>query len=858
MLSVEEIMRRIKNAVDSKSSGDGTGFIDFTKTEEQVEIKNQTLNMNDIYQYIVKSNESWKVNYHLPITSHRKIIGKAIVFAKKAIRTLLSWYINPIVEQQISFNSNVVNSLNRIADALEIHSKAANISVSNNVKVIEENIRIKKEKLWEELKDYLEKRISDLDIHVRNNIEKTQMDLHDYIAVAQTDCNQQIEQMKYELKNYLIEQSFKKLSEIDSALGYNQRARLELMESVKISEDLVNLELYRKIFSLKNGNQKLRNNHGNILILCKDFARDNTNEAIKKEAFTYFRKLLANGRDVKFISFEESVNELTYEKDKGIYYCPYVNCYNEIKKLNPYILHFYENSPNLLFLDDMKLMEFKVIYTLTGINPIFGFDARQLEELLHQCEMQKVIFITECEHARKIMNEKGFKTSSVIAPISEISKETTFHSERSHIPFTVGFASSPIIEEHYEARGVDLFIEAASKLPEVNFIIAWRNKGIEIKNYVNKSNISIKYGIIDMDKLYDECDIIILPFTERKNAHAFPLSALEMLIKGKPVISTFYSGISEFISENNLGIVCDANSEDLCRAISDCTNNYDNYLQNITSNTSKINNKVNYLQAYVNVYQRSINSEVIPLFMWRQTLKESNNQLIKGLDNMKLYYQDNEIAAKYTDNRFKSFPMNCYNIEECESVKILINEAFNSHNLKLLDIACGEGRILKELIPYGECFGIDSSASMLIVALDKISKQYNNPNLQLISRDFFNHDINDHFNIITMFRYIRHFEYPLRQIIYKKIYRLLNEDGMLILDVPNINAESLLRKHIGWNKFNIYDVFWTEQSIEEELKDNGFELVRKINIGEGLIDNIPGLEMNIPLSWVVAAQKSRN
>ena len=144
---------------------------------------------------------------------------------------------------------------------------------------------------------------------------------------------------------------------------------------------------------------------------------------------------------------------------------------------------------------------------------------------------------------------------------------------------------------------------------------------------------------------------------------------------------------------------------------------------------------------------------------------------------------------------------------------------------------------------------------MLKIAANKIEQIYREPNLQLITKDFFDLNYTDSFNVITTFRYIRHFEYVDRKKIYQKVCDLLKKDGVFIFDVPNIAAESLLRKHIGWNQFNIYDIFWTEEAITQELNENGFEVAKMIAIGQGLLDDVSGLEKSESLSWVVAAKK---
>jgi len=55
--------------------------------------------------------------YYRVIVSHRKGIGKFIVFTKRVIRRLLKWLIEPICEQQTAFNSEVTPSIGRLVEA---------------------------------------------------------------------------------------------------------------------------------------------------------------------------------------------------------------------------------------------------------------------------------------------------------------------------------------------------------------------------------------------------------------------------------------------------------------------------------------------------------------------------------------------------------------------------------------------------------------------------------------------------------------------------------------------------------------------------------------------------------------------
>lgn len=68
-------------------------------------------NLGQVRQSVDEVNDLWFVSAHLPITWSVPGVGPALAYAKKAVRVLLRWYINPIVEQQNRFNSAVARAL---------------------------------------------------------------------------------------------------------------------------------------------------------------------------------------------------------------------------------------------------------------------------------------------------------------------------------------------------------------------------------------------------------------------------------------------------------------------------------------------------------------------------------------------------------------------------------------------------------------------------------------------------------------------------------------------------------------------------------------------------------------------------
>ncbi|MCL5256417.1 MAG: hypothetical protein M1319_01295 [Chloroflexi bacterium] len=55
--------------------------------------------------------DNWNVSAHLPVMWNTPVIGRLVSYAKRGMRILLRWYINPIVEQQNNFNEAVARAI---------------------------------------------------------------------------------------------------------------------------------------------------------------------------------------------------------------------------------------------------------------------------------------------------------------------------------------------------------------------------------------------------------------------------------------------------------------------------------------------------------------------------------------------------------------------------------------------------------------------------------------------------------------------------------------------------------------------------------------------------------------------------
>lgn len=64
---------------------------------------------------LTEAMDAAHISAHLPILWDVPVVGRALALAKRAVRLLLRWYINPIVDQQNDFNAAVVRALSELA-----------------------------------------------------------------------------------------------------------------------------------------------------------------------------------------------------------------------------------------------------------------------------------------------------------------------------------------------------------------------------------------------------------------------------------------------------------------------------------------------------------------------------------------------------------------------------------------------------------------------------------------------------------------------------------------------------------------------------------------------------------------------
>ena len=168
---------------------------------------------------------------------------------------------------------------------------------------------------------------------------------------------------------------------------------------------------------------------------------------------------------------------------------------------------------------------------------------------------------------------------------------------------------------------------------------------------------------------------------------------------------------------------------------------------------------------------------------------------------------------------------------EREILLEILEKYFAGRDVRLLDFACGTGRITSLLEDRVETStGIDVSGSMLAIARKKLKRT------QIIEADITVDNVlkSRKFNLITAFRFFLNAEPELRSLAIGELVDLLTEDGYLVfnnhhsLGSPWIKL--LYARHLRNHPEGIFNVMSIEQ-MEELAESAGLEIVEMYPVG---------------------------
>lgn len=172
----------------------------------------------------------------------------------------------------------------------------------------------------------------------------------------------------------------------------------------------------------------------------------------------------------------------------------------------------------------------------------------------------------------------------------------------------------------------------------------------------------------------------------------------------------------------------------------------------------------------------------------------------------------------WTNNKLNSFILNSHFKNEIsggskdsstiqKSIDFIDKWAKHFSFNKILDLGCGPGIYCHELGKRDyKVTGIDFSKN----AISYAKNHYKNDNTNFICKDIFNFYSTQKYEVCLLIYYIYAlFDKDKRMKLLKKIYSSLDNNGILILDVPSYNQFQKYQNLNFWNYFdkdNIYDL----------------------------------------------------
>ena len=173
------------------------------------------------------------------------------------------------------------------------------------------------------------------------------------------------------------------------------------------------------------------------------------------------------------------------------------------------------------------------------------------------------------------------------------------------------------------------------------------------------------------------------------------------------------------------------------------------------------------------------------------------------------FYEDSNMHQDFDFNKWRNETL----VEDMRRFKFLENSLINK---KILDFGSGNGGFLK--------FAKDISKKVLGVELEKaVISHYKEEKIPL--ENYLN-NINEKFDLITSFHVIEHIKEPLE--ILEKLSNLLEENGKLIIEVPNANDalltiyENEAFSHFTYWSCHLY--LYTRHTLELLAKKAGLEV----------------------------------
>lgn len=207
-----------------------------------------------------------------------------------------------------------------------------------------------------------------------------------------------------------------------------------------------------------------------------------------------------------------------------------------------------------------------LIYLIPSSKLILNFRGKRNISAVLKIKRIKCLVVEEEDVYKRLLNSN--RDVFFLKPIVDLKKFKYSPRRKNRTPFTFIFASAPLPFHKYPdiffSKGIFLLLDSFKKvrIPNKRLIIIWRSAFFkELKEYIKKNKLEnsayVVNKTVNMHNYYKNSDVgVLAPEGAIQHTSEYPLSILECLATGRPVIISKAFELSKYIKKYNCGLVC--------------------------------------------------------------------------------------------------------------------------------------------------------------------------------------------------------------------------------------------------------------------------------------------------------------
>ena len=511
-----------------------------------------------------------------------------------------------------------------------------------------------------------------------------------------------------------------------------------------------------------------------------------------------------------------------------------------MRQHNPALLIFCEENPALITAGGQCMMLRESIVRLSAQNPVEKIGGSKMQELLHLAEYGVQNYIAASSGAADAFVQSGFCRPAVAAPYIDVNDPALYR--RPH-PY-VGY-----LDDSQNPDAMALFLRTVRENPDMDFLL-YTEYEVPVEMAL-LNNCDCCTNPAELRDFYSEIDCVLIPYAGNEHVPAVSLRALEGMVMGIPAVSTPAAGISGLIAESGIGIITeDCTAESLSEALKCIRSGYAAYREGwrIARLRDLVSGRefVRFAEECAN---HSVPDGMVTLYDWDRAVKQEKSHLVRGAAATRAYFQRRTIPAQPEDYRKAALSM-----MERRSAEALLRHYCTDDRRRLILCYGGEDeKMLSMLMHFGACTFADASKTINAQRAERFAHK----NAIVKQMDLLSGDAEGQYDVIAVFRFIRHLEYPLRKQVWARLSAALTENGIILADIPNLMHLVPYRQQNGWGRQAVYEVGWTADRIAKELQENGLRLEAMLPVGQGLYP-LPAPYQKEPVSWTAVIKKAES